>query len=228
MFTLAITTYNRPGDTIKAFEKVIGHPKISEVLIQDDKSDLDNLGKLGNLLLDYISDKKMRLIINDENVGMGINKFKAIGNATNDWVIIFDSDNVIDSDYLDAIPDNLNPDVIYCPSYAKPTFDYRRFQGKNIDSQMAKRIVRDSFGEALFNTCNYLVHKETYCKVFSMDEGIKATDTIQFNYKWLASGRSFFVVPKMHYFHKVWEGSGFLQDAEYNMKKAKEYKDKIL
>lgn len=57
---------------------------------------------------------------------------------------------------------------------------------------------------------------------------MKATDTIWFSYLWLKSGRLMFIVKDMHYFHRVHKDSGFLQEVDYNMKKAEEIKKMIM
>jgi hypothetical protein len=77
------------------------------------------------------------------------------------------------------------------------------------------------------NTCNYLVNREEYLKIYQHNPEMKGTDTIWFNYLWLKAGNSFYVVPGMEYYHRVWEGSGFLADCDYNMKRAKEVKELI-
>lgn len=82
-------------------------------------------------------------------------------------------------------------------------------------------------GECLFNTCNYLVNRAEYLRVYQHNADMKATDTIHFNYLWLSAGNHFYVVPGMEYYHRVHDGSGFLQDCSYNMAKAKEIKELI-
>ena len=228
MISLAITSHNRDDLTIKAIRGAYNHTMISEIVIVDDCSEkryFDNLIQ-GVACMDSLG--KIRTSRNSENLGMMLNKRKAISLCTNEWVIIFDSDNEIDSTYLEAIPENLDPDVIYCPSFAKPTFDYRKFSGWLVGITEAKRMVKDRMGNACFNTCNYIVHRDTYLKVFKEDEKVKGTDTIAMNYEWLKSGRKFFIVPGMEYYHRVHDGSGFMKDADYNMRMAEIYKQKIL
>lgn len=228
MISLCITTYNRYDMLLESFEKVMGDPRISDIVIVDDasKPEIQNL-LIGTLRSGQYADR-VRLIINEENLGMSRNKAKAVEQAHNEWCIILDSDNVIDSSYLDAIPfGKMREDFIYCPSFAKPQFDYRQFAGMVINQDTAPKVVSKSMGECLFNTCNYVVNRQKYLQVFEHNEAMKGTDTIWFNYLWLKQGGSFFVLREMEYFHRVHVGSGFLEECDYNMKKAAEVKQLI-
>lgn len=228
MISLCITTYNRYDLLLESFDKVLGDPRISEIVIVDDasKPEIQNL-LLGTLRTGPYADR-VRLIINEENLGMARNKAKAIEHARNEWCIILDSDNVIDSSYLDAIPFNrLNKEFIFCPAYAKPQFDYRKFAGKILNSDTIKQVISTPMGECLMNTCNYVVNRQEYLRVFQHNEVMKGTDTIWFNYLWLKDGGKFFVLRDMEYMHRVHSGSGFLEEVDYNMKKAAEVKQLI-
>ena len=223
MITLAITTYERTDLTVKSFSKVIGNDKIHEIIIVDDHSSEAVYSELVKKLLLL----GVAIYRNSKNLGMMLNKREAVMLAKSDWVIILDSDNVIDASYLNAIPKNLDPNVIYCPSFARPTFNYRKFAGAMIGVNEAKKMLSDRMGNACLNTCNYLVHRETYLSVFK-EHDVKGTDTIAFNYEWLKAGKKFYIVPGMEYDHLVHDGSGFMKDVDYNMKKAEEYKQKIM
>lgn len=227
MISLCITTYNRYDMLLESFDKVLGDPRISEIVIVDDasKPEIQNL-LLGTLRTGPYADR-VRLFINEENLGMSRNKARAVELSSNEWCILFDSDNVIDSSYLDAIPEELDGDTIYAPAYARPQFDYRKYAGQTIKAENAPRIISTSDGECLFNTCNYLVNREEYLWVYEYNAEMKGTDTIWFNYLWLKDGGSIHVVPGMEYIHRVHPGSGFLEECDYNMKKAAEVKQLI-
>ena len=133
--SLAITTFNRPQMTIKSFEKVLDDHRITEIVILDDASEKESYEELERLIKE-LDNKKITLLKNEINLGMSLNKLRAISECSSPWVIIFDSDNVLDTSYLDAFDSHilhvainhptLNPSsVIYCPSGAMPKFDYR-------------------------------------------------------------------------------------------------------
>src|SRR5688572_28640863 len=97
--SLCITTYNRYEMTIESFSKVLDDPRIDDIVIIDDASEDGS----GLMLFNYFKDNdKVRVILQATNKGMCKNKFDAIAFARNEWAIIFDSDNIIGPDYLDA------------------------------------------------------------------------------------------------------------------------------
>lgn len=224
MISLCITTYNRYEMLMESFAQVLDNDLISEIVIVDDCSDIAIYDKI---LAATFNMPKVRLIRNSENLGMSLNKKKAIESATNPWCIIFDSDNIIGPDYLEALDRLrvLDATTIYCPSFAKPQFDFRKYEGWHI--LHAGNVMQDPMGECLLNCCNYVVNREEYLRVYRHNPDMKGTDTIWFNYLWLKAGNSFYVVPGMEYMHTVHDGSGFLQNVQYNMKKAKEIKELI-
>lgn len=231
--SLAITNFNRTDSLLKSFANVLQDERISEVVIVDDCSELRTYDKLRFMIADLYGEtelqQKINLYRNHENLGMSRNKARAIEYCKSDYCIIFDSDNVMDTKYLNALyKQNWKPDTIYCPDFAKPQFDYRYFKGRTFSRYNIKPWFRYKTIDCLLNTCNYFVHRESYLKVFQYNPEIKASDTIWFNYLWLKSGKSFYVVPGMEYDHAISEDSGFLKDADYNLKKAEEIKQMIL
>lgn len=231
--SLAITTFNRFDLTIESFAQVIDDPRIDDILILDDASTDGSYEKLR----DYFKNSfKVRVIQQAQNRGMMINKAHAVALAKNEWVVLWDSDNVIGQSYVDSLEGfsgypgitQLYNNTIYVPEFAKPQFDYRKFSGKRVHAGNVVDLVNDSMGNCLLNTCNYVVHRDTYGKVFTENAEIKGTDTLWFNYLWMKAGYNFYVVPGMQYFHRVHEGSTWKEHADYNMQKAKELNKKIL
>lgn len=239
MLSLCITNYNRYEMLLESFQHVYDDERISEIVISDDCSDWKIYSKLEAYCRDK---KKIQLFRNDRNLGMSLNKKKSVELASENWCILFDSDNILKRDYINAfhafVLDNegkespnssiLNDGPIFCPEFAKPDFDYRKFSGLRIDWQNIRQVVADSMGNCLMNSCNYIVNRHKYLEVYRHDPSIKASDTIHFNYLWLKSGGSFYVVPGMQYFHRVHPGSGFLADVNYNMQQAEKTKRMIM
>lgn len=226
MISLCITTYNRYELLMESFAQVLDDDRISEIVIVDDCSTDEIYGKV---LAAVFEMPKVRLYRNQQNLGMSLNKKRAVELAKNEWCILFDSDNVIGPDYLDAllaIP--LHDEyTIYCPVFAKPQFNYKLYQNFTFTQKRAAININNSSVEMLFNTCNYVINRAEYLQVYEHNPEMKGTDTIWFNYLWLKAGNSFYVVPGMEYYHRVHEGSGFLADCDYNMRKAKEIKELI-
>lgn len=235
--SLCITTYNRFELLKESYAQVIDDPRISEIIIVDDCSAEPGIKERVNSL----AGGKVKVFHQVGNRGMSLNKCDAIGYASNPWAIIFDSDNIIGPDYLDAFfklaieGDALNEfgnitnikKFIFCPDFAKPEFDYREYKigngGVGIRSgiygkrESAFEIKNDSFN-CLMNTCNYIVHRDNYLSTYQYNPDHVASDTIWHNYNHLKSGGLFCVVPDMQYYHRVHKGSGFLQGVDHNMK----------
>lgn len=223
--TLAITTYNRFEMLLESFAKVIGDSRINEVLIMDDHSEEKYWNKIKDL------DKfnpKIKVVRQDFNRGMSENKRDAIACSKNEWVIIGDSDNVFDTTYVNAffnVEHEHGNHIIYCPSFAKPNFDYRKYQGNiYFKSSSFQLLFLETEFSCLMNTCNYVVHRDSYIRVWKENKTVKCADTIWMNYLWLKEGNAFYVVPEMEYEHRVHNGSGFMQEVKYNMEKAEEIK----
>lgn len=224
--SLAITTYLRYEMTIESFAQVIDDPRIINVQILDDASEDDSYSKLYQHFRGHPKVKVSRQL---QNRGMGRNKADAVALCDNDWVILLDSDNIIDKSYIDAIEYiTLDERTIYCPVFARPEFDFRKFAGLTFGKHnIGKKMTDDMFNVAM-NCCNYLVNRRKYIESYKHSPEHKSSDTIWFNYNWLKGGGLFEFVHGMEYTHRIHPGSGFLQDANYNMKKAAEVRRLIM
>lgn len=234
--TLAITVYNRYDLLLESFAQVIDDHRIDEILICDDHSKEEYWNKIKELPK---FNPKIKVVRQLENRGMLVNKRDAVFNSKNEWVILFDSDNVIGKDYIDAIESQFERDdielqkhlthpsyPIYMPSFAAPSFDYRKFKSATWGGALMPPIDDDKCFMAL-NTCNYVVRRENYLSVWKDNNQIKGTDTLWFNYLWLKNGNLFFVVQDMQYHHRVHDGSTYLENAEYNSHIGKKIKQLI-
>jgi glycosyltransferase involved in cell wall biosynthesis len=246
--SLCITTYNRFELLKESYAQVIDDPRISEIIIVDDCSTEPGIKERVNGL----AGGKVKVYHQGQNRGMSRNKADAISYASNEWCIIFDSDNVIGKDYLDAfynlfIEGDLDKGMwntlapiskfIFCPDFAKPEFDYREFKignggigirtGIYAKRESAHEIKNDRYN-CLMNTCNYIVHRDNYLATYSFNPDHIASDTIWFNYNHLKNGGLFCVVPGMQYYHRVHKGSGFLQGVDHNMRMQAEVRKMIM
>lgn len=227
--SLAITTYNRFELTVKSFCKVMDDPRIDDILILDDCSTDGSYEKLANHFYGY---DKVRVIKQIRNRGMSMNKADAIALSKSQWVLIFDSDNDLSTEYLDAFDTCegilADPSIIWMPDYALPGFDYTKFGGRFIDKKNVKEVVKDPMGNCAFNTANYIVNRDYYSQTYKYNPEHLASDTIWHNYNHLLYGGSFYVVPKMRYGHLQHPGSGFLQDLVLNMANAEKVRKLIM
>ena len=130
--TLAVTAYNemQRGEGAwlrRCIQPAIEHSLVQEIVIVDDAS--EDFGtwadKIGGL-------PKVRVYQNQENRGILGNKLEAVRRATSQWVALCDSDNVMGPDFYDCLVANepWSSRSLYCASFARPEFDYRRFVGR--------------------------------------------------------------------------------------------------
>jgi glycosyltransferase involved in cell wall biosynthesis len=207
--SICIPTWERTHMVMKAIEKVLDDPRVGEIVIVDDASSIGTWFELESMFNG--THVKYKLLRNTKNLDCYANKKRAIMNASNDWCILLDSDNVIDTTFLDAIyalPEWVS-DTFYAPEFAQPNFDYTPFSGKWIDKHNVHSHVGTKAFDCLINTANYFVHKGTYLWVFDPEIDPHAADTIFMNTKHLSSGGKIYVVPGMQYFHRVHDGSHY-------------------
>lgn len=208
MISLCITSYNRDQMTVDSFSRVLNDERISEIVIVDDHSDetiYNNLAWLVNGM------DKVKLFRNPKNLGCYHNKRMAVECASNEWVILLDSDNQVDTSYLDAV--NSVPwfkDIILQPEFARPHFDFRNFSGSRISTPFVKNYMNQKSFDTMLNAMNFFVNREEYLKVFdTAKEEPWTADSIYFNYLWLKAGNKIYVTPGMQYEHLVHDGSHY-------------------
>lgn len=224
--SLAITTYNRFSLTIESFAQVIDDVRINDIVVLDDAS---TDGSHKKLVEYYKYAPKVRVIRQAQNRGMSVTKRDAISLCRNTDVVIFDSDNKLGKDYLDALEavGEFAENTLYLPVAANPRFDYRKFSGLTITANNIGEYMRNEMFRCALNTCNCLVNRDHYTAAFIEDPKIGCADTINHIHNHLKSGGELYFVPGMEYFHLVGPQSGFLENADYNIRKAKEVEQKI-
>lgn len=203
--SLCITTWNRFPMVIKSFEKVLNDDRIGEIVISSDA----DTGKQWEQLEEYCKYvPKIKLVRNEKRLKVYGNKHASVKAASLDWVIIFDSDNIIDTKYLDVIyKQKWDAKTILAPDFAKPVFDYRAFNREKITHKNVSRLIGKKGFDCLLNTMNYFCNREEYLKVWKPKPDINGADSIFFNKLWLAAGNEIFVVPNLQYHHTIHDGS---------------------
>ena len=212
--SLVIPTYNRTNFVIEAFAQVLNNPSIDEIVISDDFSDLEVYVNLWNLL-DGLP--KVKLFRNDKNLGPLLNKYEAVKKCQNEWIIMVDSDNILDNDYIEKITQltNLYKDMLYCPEElrevnGKINFTYKEFCGLIVDKDIVKKYIGGINFECWMNTGNYFFNRNSYLKNIEnneIDTRLSLTDSVYFSYLWLRSGNRMQIVPDLYYIHRIHKGS---------------------
>lgn len=207
MVTLALTSWNRDSLTFESFRQVLNDERISEIVISDDHSD-ERIYQ--NLVFMCNGIEKVKIFRNETNLGCYHNKRKAVELSNNPFVILFDSDNILTTKYLDAIPNTLSSRTIYQPEFARPHFDFTKYSNHSFDRTIAKNYSTQETFCTMLNAMNFLVNREEFLKVFDTTKSEPWTaDSIYFNYLWLKAGNSIYVTPGMQYDHLVHNGSHY-------------------
>jgi glycosyltransferase involved in cell wall biosynthesis len=237
MISLCITTYNRTDLLFESFAQVIDDDRISEIVIVDDHSDIE----VFNRVFDYTrSIPKVKLYRNEKNLDCYRNKREAVGKASNEWVIIFDSDNILTKAYVDRLAINpVDPKKIWQPEFARPHFDFRKYfnnglAGNPYDRHNIAKVIHEPTFQTMLNAMNYYVNRDEFIRVWDASESLDpvTSDSLFFNYNWLKEGNRIFVVNGLEYEHRVHDGShyqnnvrrtprGFHQEIENKLKQLK-------
>lgn len=158
---------------------------------------------------------KVKIHINDRTLMVFRNKIKAVSMCNSPWVILLDSDNVIDRNYLNiALSTNKQDNIIYQPSKALPHLDYSSLNGMVITKENIKSLITDRTVEMAFNTCNYILNRGEWLEAVNSFDGIKdptGSDTAQINYLCLKKGMSLCIVKDLEYQHAVHDGSTYVK-----------------
>lgn len=207
MISICITTYQRTDLLFESFRQVINDDRISEIVIVDDAS----TDEVYNTVAWYCKDiPKVKLHRNDHNIGCYRNKAKAVSLACKDWVVIFDSDNIITPDYIDIIYGcSWSREMVYQPVFAKPHFDFTKFSGLEIHRHNVHQYASDQTFCTALNAMNYFVHRDEFLKRWEDRAEPWTADSILQNYNWLKAGNSIYFCPGLEYEHKVHDGSHY-------------------
>jgi len=205
---------------MEAFKKVLCNPLIDEIIILDDHSSPEIFCELWNLVNNLDNDK-VKLYRNSKNLQPLLNKYELVKKCKNDWVIMLDSDNIIDDNYIKSVSKlDTENDVVYCPEvlYAAEDkthvhWNYKEFNQVFIDKDNVKKYMNNGLFTTWMNTGNYFFNRKTYLNVIEdneKDERLSVSDSFYFSYLWLLSGGRMKVVPDLYYIHRIHEGSYYL------------------
>jgi len=206
--SLSITNFNRFDLLVKSYEQVKDDPRISEIIIVDDCS-LPHFRDE----LDTLNDGKTKVHYNTHNLGVYKNKHRSVQLATNERVIVFDSDNILRPNYIDRIYEieKWDDSTVYLPSFGRPEFDWRGLIGAYTKKNIAFNIRRPKI-DTLINAMNYFVNREKYLSVFDPSVEPISADSIYINYLLLKSGCTLEVLEGLEYDHLIHNGSHYVQN----------------
>jgi hypothetical protein len=234
--SLAITTFNRTDLTIASFIHVMNNSLIDEIVIVDDHSDIDIFDELRNRLIG-LSNSKIELYRNDVNLKPFLNKYEAVKKCHNDWLILLDSDNIIDNTYFDIIKNiNAEDDMLYCPMILRRLGDNGEWNFGEFNNLVINKenvgycLSRYNEFETFLNAGNYLVNRKKYMDVIENNENdsaLSVNDALYLSYLWLLSGNRMLVVSNLGYTHRIHKGSWYQNNYSACGKVTEEIKRKL-
>lgn len=200
--SVCVTSWNRFEVTLNSFIKVVDDERVEAVIVVDDNSDMVIYKQL-EMAVQF--NTKIQLYRNYVNLDCFLNKRHAISLATTNWVVILDSDNQIDTDYLDRLYEIKEWDnqTSYMPVHAKPLFCYEAFSGLTISKENVASYMGQKFFDTMLNCFNFFINRYEYLRVFKSDIDPITADSLYFNYLWFADGNKMYVVPNLYYEHAI-------------------------
>jgi|688.fasta_scaffold159421_4 hypothetical protein len=228
MFSLCIPTLDRFDEfLINYLPNYLQNELIDEVIITDENgNDVQKINQtFGNI-------KKLKLFINETKLGPFLNKLNACKKATNEWIVLIDSDNFADKQYFkianDYIINNIKnqKNVILAPCKALPNFNYSHLSGfiykkgdfaKNRQNETLMKQNYNSPSNVCMNTGNYIINKFLIhnLNLQKETENIKkssACDVIYFNTLLFEQlDLNMHIVKDLEYHHVVHNGSVYIQ-----------------
>lgn len=225
--SLCIPTMNRYKNFLEInLPKYIKNDLISEIVISDENG--NDIKQIKENIKDL---SKFKFHVNNEQKGVFYNKIQACKLATNEWIALIDSDNFAPTEYFSTaikIIETFNfskKNVVLAPSFAKPHFDYRRFNGMCFKKDKLSKIpnAREK-SQTVMNTMNYILNKSLIDNLFISDEDASLlknknmpVDSILLNILFFEQqDMEMYIVENMHYEHAVHDDSNYLREVKQN------------
>lgn len=136
LISIVVTIYNREKFLDKCLQSVILQTyKNIEIILVDDGSK-DNSIKICNHYANL--DKRIK-VFHQENKGISSARNLGINNATGKYIIFVDSDDFVDSDFIETMVAESDEDTIICCGY-------RRIDGdKCVEHNLQNRLVKEPY-----------------------------------------------------------------------------------
>lgn len=210
--SICIPTWNRVEMTLNSFKEVYNDDRVEAIIIVDDASEEHIYNKLKEEC-DKLS--KVKLYRNLTNRDCYANKYVSISLSPTDYCIILDSDNQIDTSYIDKIfEQEWRNDMILAPDWAEPTFNYTEYSNLIISKDNLAEYIDKPMFETCLNCMNYFVNKDAYCDVWDATTDPVTSDSLFQNYNWLMSGKYIHIVDALRYKHLVHNQSHYINNVQ--------------
>lgn len=211
--TASFTNFNRTNLLFEAIEPFIPDDRINEIVIYDDASNDD---VYQTILWKYNGIDKIKIYHGEVNIDCYKAKRRAVELATNEWVLLLDSDNIFSPEFIETIfsQQPFNKTWAYAPEWARPHFNFRAISGTAISKNNVASVLPNGSCETMLNAMNYLVNREEFLRVWGLSGYIDpvTSDSLFQNYNWLKGGNTIYVTPGLQYDHRVHSGSHYQQN----------------
>jgi glycosyltransferase involved in cell wall biosynthesis len=199
-------------ESVKPF---LNDDRVSEIVISDDCSPMHIYAELEGF---FTGMDKVKLYRNDRNRDCYFNKREAVSRATNEYVLLLDSDNVFSTEFVDVIYNqHWSQERILQPTFARPHFDSRKYNSLLANRKNVAKYAHEANFTTALNAMNFFVNREKYLEVWDGSVDPVTSDSIYFNYCWLAKGNSIYFVPGLEYDHTMSEDSHY----KHNVRRTK-------
>jgi len=217
--SIAIPHYNNAKFMEETLAPFTADERVNEIIIHDDKSnDLNQL----KLLINKLKCPKIKLFENTNNIGCYHNKLRSVKKCTNDWCLLFDSDNRASKEFIDCLYniESWKTNTIYAPNRAitfpgnpNKELDYSKFSNKEITKDIYLKNFKSTNFQCLINTCNYFLPVKNYKSCMSNKKQdrkiIDCLDSAVLFTDWIASSNYIFVVDGLQYYHRIHPNSNY-------------------
>ena len=206
--SIAIPTHgDRLHWYLQTIKNVHDDLRVGEIIVNDDGSDQKIIDTAKKELSIF-----SKVIFDDNLIRHGVfaNKYMTVSLCSLQSVCLWDSDNIFDVDYLDALEragDFLeNENTIRCPVKALPRFDFSQWENHIIMKTTAKIYMDKPAFRVHMNTGNYVIPREAYLRVLKLffdsgEQSPNCCDVIWQNYHLLSAGLNMVFIPGMQYQH---------------------------
>ena len=223
--SVVIPNYNNTKYLLQNLNQLKDVKIVNEIIIVDDTS--NDFVDLSNLIAE-LNDNRIKLYKNEFNLGALKNKLKSLEYCTNEWAVLFDSDNYFSENFFDIVQNlELDSNKIYSPCLLHKIdennnswgghnniFDYREFN--NISKENFHSLSSNMNFRTLMNTCNYLLPVKNFMSCISIEvenydtRKISSIDCVMFFSHWIQCGYSVEVVPELEYKHRIHSNSQYM------------------
>ena len=210
--SVAIANYERPELLVVTLKNIFRDERVSEVVILDDGSSLDEFLKCTDQLKCFGS--KVRLFRREQNLGPFATKIQACSLCSNSWCILLDSDNTIFDNYLNTIfsLEIWDENIIYAAEYAFPHYNFKTYANSTFDFHTvcdlhrSNKILTNNFiFSCLMSGGNYFLNAKVFTTILQTYLNLRpcATDSILTNYIWFSQGNKLKILPNTSYYHRI-------------------------